>query len=643
MCGIVGFLGQGDQETLRKMAEAVKHRGPDDEGFYNWQRGSKRKTDFSFPTERTDYTEYNSHNLYLGHRRLSIIDLSTGRQPLANEDKSVWIVFNGEIYNFLELRKDLEKKGHKFETQTDTEVIVHLYEEEGENLLEKLNGMFALALWDQKEKKLILARDRLGQKPLYYSLINNTLIFGSELKALFEHPLIEKEIDLDSLNKYLIYEYVPAPQTIIKGVKKLEPAQVLVYKDYQLKLYKYWEVKFNQSENQKDYLIKFENLLEESVKKRLIADVPLGVFLSGGIDSSTIAYFAQKNTSHKIKTFSIGFTDKSFDESVYANRVAKFLKTEHFHQTFTPPDLLSLIDDIAEINDEPLADASVIPTYLLSKFTRQKVTVALAGDGGDELLAGYPTFQALKFAKLFRSFPHLARRAIQKAADYLPVSFDNFSFDFRIKRILSGYDFSPEIQNQIWLGSFRPEENRELFLKETANQIDFKESFSITQKLIEETKKEPLENRLIYLYLKQYLADDILTKADRASMFTSLEVRAPFLDYKLVEFINSLPYHLKLKGWTTKFSLKELMRDKLPENIVERPKKGFGLPIAKWLTNELKDFAFDLLNEKKIKEQGIFNYAEIKKLLDEHLAKKVDHRKKIWTLLMFQQWYNFWK
>src|SRR3990167_484463 len=618
MCGLAGFLGQGNREILGKMTSAVKHRGPDDEGFYNFE------------------------NLYLGHRRLSIIDLSLGHQPLSNEDKTVWIIFNGEIYNFLELRKGLEKKGHKFKTQTDTEVIVHLYEEEGESFLNKLNGMFALALWDQKEKKIILARDRLGQKPLYYSLVNNTLVFGSELKVLLEHPLIKREIDLDELNKYLIYEYAPAPKTIIKGVKKLEPGQFLIFENNQIKLSKYWEIKFSQLENTKNYLIEFENLLEDSVKKRLIADVPLGVFLSGGLDSSTIAYFAQKNSSAKIKTFSIGFTDKSFDESIHAKEVAKFLKTEHYHQTFTPNDLLSLIDDVSEINDEPFADASVIPTYLLSKFTRERVKVALAGDGGDELLAGYPSFQALKFAKLFRKFPQLLRKIIQGMVDYLPVSFNNFSFDFRVKRILSGYDFSPEIQNQIWLGSFLPKENQKLFSKETVSQIDFNESFLITQKLIEEVKKEPLENRLIYLYLKQYLADDILVKADRASMFASLEVRAPFLDYRLVEFINSLPYHLKLKGFKTKYILKRLMKNKLPENIINRPKKGFGLPIAKWLTNELKDFAFDLLSEKKIKEQGIFNYSEIKKLLDEHVNKKADHRKKIWTLLMFQEWYRRW-
>ncbi|MFH1938395.1 MAG: asparagine synthase (glutamine-hydrolyzing) [Patescibacteria group bacterium] len=618
MCGITGYLGQGNEEILRRMIDSLIHRGPDDEGFYF------------------------NNKIGLGHRRLSIIDLATGHQPISNEDETIWLIFNGEIYNYQELRKKLINQGHKFSTQTDTEVMVHLYEEKGEDFLKELNGMFALALWDEKRKKLILARDRMGQKPLYYSLINNTLIFGSELKALFHHPIIKKDIDFNSLNKYLIYEYVPTPQTIIKGVNKLEPGHFLVYQNNQLKKSSYWNIKFNQLENQKDYLTKFEELLEDSVKKRLISDVPLGIFLSGGIDSSTIAYYAQKNSNQKIKTFSIGFEDKSFDESDYTNQAAKFLDTEHYHQNFTPNDLLNSINQIAKINDEPFADASIIPTYLLSKFTRESVTVALSGDGGDELLAGYPTFQALKFAKAYHHIPNLFREIIQKTANLLPVSHDNFSFDFKVKKTLSGYEYPLEIQNQIWLGAFTPKENKNIFLSEISNQINFNQSFSETDQFIEQTKKESLENRIIYLYLKQYLADDILTKADRASMFTSLEVRSPFMDYRLVEFFNSLPYNLKLKGWKTKYVLKELMKDKLPRNIINRPKKGFGIPVAKWINKELKDFTLDLLNESDIKKQGIFNYSEIKKILDEHLNKKADHRKKLWTLLMFQQWYQEW-
>lgn len=617
MCGIVGYLGQGNEEILKKMTASLKHRGPDDEGFYF------------------------KDNLGLGHRRLSIIDLAGGHQPLSNEDDTIWLIFNGEIYNFQELRNKLKRKGHNFKTKTDSEVIIHLYEEKGEELCQELNGMFAFALWDEKEKKLVLARDRLGQKPLFYSFINGSFVFASELRALFKNPLIKKEIDFDSLNKYLIYEYVPAPKTIIKGINKLEPGQILTYQDGKIGKNYYWDIEFKEFKRL-NYLDIFEDLLRMSVKRRLISDVPLGVFLSGGIDSSTIAYYAQKSSSEKIKTFSIGFKDKTFDESNYAKQVADFLKTEHYHHNFSANDLLDSIEEIAQINDEPFADASIVPTYLLSKFAREKVTVALAGDGGDELMAGYSTFQALKIVKIYRFLPNFTKKTFKDLADLLPVSFGYFSFDFKLKKLLSGYEYPLEIQNQIWQGSFSPKENRNLFLPEISSQLSFDDSFFEIDKLLNNLEEESLENRITYLYLKQYLANDILVKADKASMFASLELRAPFLDYQLVEFINSLPYHLKLRGFTTKYLLKQLMKNKLPRNIVYRRKKGFGVPIAQWINKELKDLTFDLLNKENIQKQGIFNYLTIKKILDEHLSKKVDHRKKIWTLLMFQQWYRKW-
>ena len=622
MCGIAGFHGSGNQEVIRKMTKSLTHRGPDDEGFYNFE------------------------NLYFGFKRLSIIDLPTGRQPIANEDDTIWIVFNGEIYNFLELRLDLEKRGHRFKSKTDTEVIIHLYEDKGEDFLKELNGMFALAIWDQKKKKLIIAKDRLGKKPLYYSVAGDTFIFASELKAVLEHPLVNREIDFDSLNKYLIYEYVPTPGSIIRDVYKLEPGHLLVWQNNKSTKKQYWDIDFNRYKidfNNRPLVLKeFGSLLEDGVKRRLIADVPLGIFLSGGIDSSTVAYYAGKNSSQKIKTFSIGFKDKSFDETRYANQVADFLKTEHYHQNCTPSDLLNSIPNIAQINDEPFADASVIPTHLLSKFARQSVTVALGGDGGDELLAGYPTFQALKLAKLLRYLPDFGISALQKIVNLLPVSLDNFSLDFKLKRLMSGYEHKTEIQNQIWLGSFNPLENKRLLLENINTAIDFRQSFVEIESLLVKVKNQSLENRLIYLYLKQYLVDDILFKTDRASMYNSLEVRAPFLDYRLVDFANSLPYDSKLRGFTTKYILKELMKDKLPADILNRPKKGFGIPIAKWINNELKSWVDDLLSEDKIKNQGIFNFQYINQILMEHRAQKSDHRKKIWTLLMFQQWYENW-
>lgn len=622
MCGIAGFHGLGNHEVIKNMTKSLARRGPNDENFYNFE------------------------NLYFGFRRLSIIDLSNGRQPMSNEDDTIWIVFNGEIYNFLELRANLEKRGHRFKSKTDTEVIIHLYEEKGEECLSELNGMFALAIWDQKKRKLIVAKDRLGKKPLYYSVVDNTFIFASELKAILQHNLIKKEIDFDSLSKYFIYEYVPTPKTIISNVNKLEAGHFLVWQNNQLVNKKYWDITFNKLQNnnynESEVLKYFDNLLFDAVKKRLVADVPLGVFLSGGIDSSTITYYASKNSSQQVKTFSIGFDDKSFDESNYAKQVSNIFKTDHHHINCSPSDLLNAMSDIAQINDEPFADASIFPTHLLSKFTRDSVTVALGGDGGDELLAGYPTFQALKLAKLIRHLPPSAINVIKKIINNLPVSYDNFSFDFKLKRLISGYDYKTEIQNQIWLGSFNPNENKNLFSDNISSLIDFKNSFLELEKLLDNVKNESLENRLIYLYLKQYLADDILVKADRASMYNSLEVRAPFLDYRLVDFINSLPYNLKLKGFTTKYLLKQLMKNKLPNDIINRSKKGFGVPVAKWLNRELRDFTNDLLSRDHILKQGIFNYDYVNKILKEHRSKKNDHRKKIWTLLMFQVWYNNW-
>ena len=622
MCGIAGFHGSGNHEIIKNMTNSLARRGPNDESFYNFA------------------------NLYFGFRRLSIIDLTTGRQPMSNEDDTVWLIFNGEIYNFLELRTGLEKKGHKFKSKTDTEVIIHLYEEKGEACFDELNGMFALAIWDQKAKKLIVAKDRLGKKPLYYSVINNTFIFASELKAILEHPLIKKEIDYDSLNKYLIYEYVPTPKTIIKNVSKLEPGHFLIWQNNQLTNKEYWDIAFQRVNidvnNQALVLKEFDNLLNDSIKRRLVADVPLGVFLSGGLDSSTITYYAAKNLSQQVKTFSIGFSDKSFDETAYADQVAKFLGTDHYHLNCSPSDLLKAMSEVAKINDEPLADASIFPTHLLSQFTRTSVTVALGGDGGDELLAGYPTFQALKLSKLIRLLPLSVIKILQVITNQLPVSYNNFSWDFKLKRLLSGYEYWPEIQNQIWLGSFKKEENQSLLSPAISLQVNLEESFIELESLLSKVKSEQLENRLTYLYLKQYLLDDILVKADRASMYNSLEVRAPFLDYRLVDFINSLPFDLKLKGFTTKYILKELMKGKLPDNIINRPKKGFGVPVAKWLNDELKDFTNDLLAGSRLKNQGIFNPDYVNKILVEHRHKKADHRKKIWTLLMFQIWHDTW-
>jgi asparagine synthase (glutamine-hydrolysing) len=627
MCGIVGYIGYGNQKILKKMTDSINYRGPDDEGFYF------------------------KKNVGLGMRRLRIIDLVGGKQPIYNEDKSVIVIFNGEIYNFQELRKDLISKGHQFYTNSDTEVIVHQYEEDGEDCFRKLNGMFSIGLWDDKQQKLILARDRLGQKPLYYSLQNNSFIFASELKAIILHPSIKKELDFNSLNKYLTYEYVPTPWTIFKNIFKLEPGHYLNYfpKDRKYKIRQFWDINFKLDTdidiiNKEDYLKRLEDRMNQAVRYRLISDVPLGVLLSGGLDSSTVAYYAQKNSNQKIKTFFIGFTDKTYDESKYSNQVARFLNTDHYVQILKPQKALELIPEIYGFLDEPFSDSSLIPTYLLSKITREQVIVALGGDGGDELFVGYDPYIAHKIVKYYEIAPSFLRKYINKNllkfASLLPVSYNNLSFDFKFKKFLSGLDYSVKLRHQIWLGAFLPSERERLFTSNAKNNIDENRLFEDLERHWNHFRQESIENKLLYLDFKQYLQDDILTKIDRASMYNSLEVRAPFLDYRVVDFVCSLPFHYKFRHWQRKYLLKELMKDKLPREVIYRKKKGFGIPLANWIKDELRELTQDLLSKDKIKNQGVFNYDYIDRLLKEHFSGKKDNRKLLWALMVFEMWHE---
>jgi len=621
MCGITGFWGSGNRETLVKMTDKLHHRGPNDEGFY------------------FDGT------IGLGHKRLSIIDLSSfGKQPMSNEDGSILIIFNGEIYNFQELKKGLEER-HNFKSQTDTEVILRLYEEIGDQIFSKMNGMFAIAIFDKKRKKIILARDRMGKKPLFWGVFKNTFIFGSELKALLEHPQFERKIDLESLNKYLTYEYVPTPNSIFENVYKLEPGHCLKYDGKNIEKKCFWDIKFREEENSyniKDVLEGLDNKINEAVKTRLISDVPLGVFLSGGIDSSAICYYAQKLSTQKIKTFSIGFKEQSFDESKYARLVAKYLKTDHHEKILNAKDSLDLIPKIADLLDEPLADASIVPTYLLSKFAREHVTVTLGGDGGDELFCGYDTFRAHKLADIYEHVPLFIRKnIIERLTTLLPTSFDNISFDFKAKKFLSGFYGEKKYRDQRWMGSFTSVQKKKLFLPHVLEKNNENE-FNNIDNYLENVKKENFYNQLIYLYLKMYMMDDILVKVDRASMYNSLEVRAPLIDYRVVDFVNNIPIDMKIKGLKTKYILKKLMQDKLPKEIINRPKKGFGMPIAQWLCKELKPLALDLLSEEKLAKQGIFDYNYVNRLLADHFSHKKDNRKLIWTLMVFQMWQEKW-
>jgi asparagine synthase (glutamine-hydrolysing) len=631
MCGIVGFLTSKvsdipDYEILRRMREILAHRGPDDLGEYI------RPLDGQGPF------------VFFGHRRLSIIDLSGGHQPLSNEDGTVWVIFNGEIYNFKELKKELEILGHQFNTISDTEVIAHAYEEYREECFKHFNGMFAIGIWDELNHRLILARDRLGKKPLYYASINETFLFASELKAISTYPQFPRKIAPSSLMKYLFYEFIPCPHTIFNDARKLPPASYLIWENKRIEIKEYWSP-FNLEGMEKnlvqtDVEDRLLELLKISVKRRLISDVPLGVFLSGGIDSSAIAAFAQKEVPGKVKTFSIGFEDPSFDESKYASLVSQFLGAEHFEQRMTPKDLLDIVPNLPDILDEPMADASILPTYLLSKFTRQYVTVALGGDGGDELFAGYPTYLAHKFARKYELFLGNLHPIIRFLGNLLPVSDNNISFDFKVKKFLSGIGYPDGIRNSVWLGSFSSPDIEKVVSPEILNQFDrirlVEEIFSYEEKF----PTKDLITLLQYLDLKLYLQESILVKVDRASMACSLEVRAPFLDYELVEFVMGLPPGLKLKGLTSKYLLKKAMKNLLPNEVIQRKKKGFGVPIAKWVKGPLRELFGDLLSPDRIKQEGFLNPEYVTSLLQDHLLNKKDNRKQLWTLLVWELWVN---
>ena len=622
MCGIVGnVLARADRTpdaaVLKRMNDRITHRGPDDEGvFVQGPAG-------------------------LAMRRLKIIDLATGHQPMTGEDGRVWTVFNGEIYNYRELREAHAARGHVFTTRSDTEVIVHGYEERGVASVGDLDGMFAVAIWDAPARTLLLARDRLGIKPLYYAVLPDQIVFASELKALLEHPAIERTLDLTALSRYLAHEYVPAPHSILRAVRKLPAGHWLTYTDGRVKLEPYWDVNFQRGAgiDEAEAVEALRAALDRSVKQHLVSDVPLGVFLSGGIDSSAVAAFAARHFPGRLKTFSIGFEDPSFDETAHARRVARVLDTDHQEEILDPRAALDLVTRLPELLDEPLGDASFLPTYLLSRFTRRSATVALSGDGGDELFAGYPTYQAHRLAGPLELIPPLLRRRLLRpVVERLPVSLDNLSFDFKLKRFVAGLDFAPVDRHAAWLGSFTPAEQRELFAADALARMEAPPSYAAFHEMLSHAPSASGLERMLYLDLKGYLGEGVLTKVDRASMACSLEVRVPLLDHRVVELATSLPMHLKLRRVTTKYVLKRALAGVLPRDILERPKKGFGIPLGRWFRGELAPMLRDVCAPEVIRRAGLFRPEAVGRLLAEHAEGRHDHRKKLYTLLAFQLW-----
>jgi asparagine synthase (glutamine-hydrolysing) len=601
------------------MCERMVHRGPDSEGLMV------------------------SNGVALGMRRLAIIDLVTGEQPTFNEDKSVAVILNGEIYNYRELRHDLEKRGHSFRSQSDTEVLPHLYEEYADEMVQHLNGMFAFALWDSRRSRLLVARDRFGEKPLYWAVFENTLLFASEPKVLLAHPEVKSSLNLQALRQYLSFDYVPAPLTIYQGINKLPAAHTLTLEDGKIETRSYWCLSYETKQpapTETEAAEHLRELLADSVRMRLVSDVPLGVLLSGGVDSSTIAALAVRASSEAVRTFSISFAESSFDESWYARAVAKFLGTDHHEERLSANLAANLVGEIGSWMDEPFSDPSLVPTYLLSRFTRKHVTVALGGDGGDELFAGYPMYRGHRWAENYSKVPRVVRaRVIEPLIGLLPVKTKNLSFDYKATRFVAGTKYDRVARHHIWFGSFNPAEQEELLTPEVLRNSDG-DIYRRARLMLNECDSSDVVEQMQSLDTRLYLAEDILTKVDRASMAVSLEVRAPFLDPRVAEFAASLPVNYKLRGRKTKYILKRAIEDFLPPFVTRRGKKGFGVPVAEWLKGKLRPLARDLLSPDRVRKAGVFNPDYVTKLQDEHERGVANHRKLLWTLLMFELWHE---
>lgn len=622
MCGICGIAtGESgrplDVQSVREMTRAMLHRGPDDQGIVELP------------------------GVALGARRLSIIDVDGGHQPLANEDETVWVALNGEIYNYRQLRSDLESRGHRFRTMSDTEVLVHLYEEEGAELFGRLNGMFAMAIWDTRARRLLLARDRCGIKPLYFAQRDGQLAFGSELRTMLAWGALEPQLDPTALAQYLLHEYVPQPLTILEGVHKLPPGSKLIFSDGKVAIGSYWRLALEESEagNQQSDDEAAEGLaaaLDEAVRLEMVSDVPIGVFLSGGIDSSAVSLAMTHHAPGNVNSFSIGFQDRSFDESRFARLAAGRIGTNHHEMVFTPSALLELLPRLPDLVDEPLGDSSILPTYLLSSFARQHVKVALGGDGGDELFAGYSTLQAHRLAGYYTRIPRAIRSwLVEPTVRRLPVSMNNLTFDYRAKRFVASAGLKPHERHHRWLGSFLPEELPALLGEGAAGWGDPLEPVA---RHLEDCRAATSANRILHLDMKLYLEGDILPKVDRASMACSLEVRVPLLNSVIVDYVSRLPFDMKLRRLTRKWILRKALRGRIPDQILDRPKKGFNIPVARWIRSDLRELTLDTLSSDRLRRRGWLRPDAVQTLISDHLAGHRDNRKQIWTLLAFSLW-----
>ena len=622
MCGIVGFIQMEnrpiDESVLRRMNKAILHRGPDEDGFYI------------------------NENVGLAMRRLSIIDLASGQQPIHNQDKTAWIVFNGEIYNYQELRERLEKLGHKFYTNSDTEVIIHAYDQYGADCPKHLRGMFAFAIWDTRDKSLFLARDRVGKKPLLYAMAHGDLIFGSEFQALLQHPQISRDINHEAIHQYLSFLCVPAPMTVYKQIKKLEPGHWLRWRDGEVKTKRYWQPDFNNKIkiSEEEAGERAIEILRESVRLRLISEVPLGAFLSGGIDSSAVVALMAEQSDKPVKTFSIGFEDQDFSELHHAKRVAEHIGADH-HEFIVRPNALEVLPMLVEHYGEPYADSSAIPTYYVARETRNHVTVALNGDGGDESFAGYERYAAMKLAERYNKIPHLLRKAfVESPISVFPVSEKKKSRARDLKRFLKAASL-PKVERYFdWVNVLDRQTKEELYTKDFQNEVGHINPADNLARWFTQANGAGIVDSVLLTDTMTYLPDDLLVKVDIATMTVSLEARSPFLDHNVIEFAASLPENLKLRGLTTKYLLKKILGRLLPQENLTRRKMGFGVPVSHWFRGEMKNFLHEILLSEKASKRGILKQEKIAQLIAQHTSGTRDYGQGLWTLLMLELWFQ---
>ena len=619
MCGITGYTHRGrafEPSAIKAATDCLIHRGPDQQGT------------FESPT------------VSLGAVRLKIIDLSAGSQPLFSDDRKTVLVYNGEIYNYRELRQELEDLGHSFSTHSDTEVLLKAFLQWDTDCFSRLRGMFAAAFWREADRRLVLVRDRIGIKPLYLCRMGDDLYFGSELKTILIHPEIPRRLDLSALHYYLALNYVPGPYTLMEGIEKLRPGCWLEWQDGSIRVEQYWKLSHAQNENwtMPDAVQALDDLLKQSVREHLLSDVHVGIWLSGGIDSSGILHYASQESSQRLKTFSVTFQGRSFDETPYIHQLVNQYQTEHYELDLNPTlDLPSAIEDLAYHSDEPFADAGAVPIWYLSKLSRQHATVALSGEGADELFGGYVTYQADHLAGYVRLLPEAARRSLLWAMNYWPVSDDKISFEYKVKRFLQGTLLSPDEAHTYWNGAFSRPEQEDLLLRKNHDRV---------QDLFDADLPRPDRNGSLNRFLafdqRYYLTDDLLQKVDRMSMAHSLEVRPPYLDHRIFEFAATLPDRFKVDGRTLKVILKQLMKPQLPASVISRAKTGLDIPAHDWLRGPLRPFLEDTLSPDAVKRTALFRPQAIERVKRDHMERRANLGYHLWGLMILFLWMKHW-